>query len=351
MLDLPKREICIYVLYRIEELMALGVATSYNEIRYNICEVGPGKRRLDPWSLDIVIKSKFFGRLSTLSQFNQNEILFFVKESSSSGLVGDDIIKLKTSIIGKIQEIERSNEVYIKLQELIKNTVDRSNSIIMSFTKNSKETYVECQVHHSDVKDWNLLIRFYNIERWLYPDSHEIWSLFAEAFRVKSIPVLIAPRIHGSCFQLFKSIGMFARANYYIFMPDTLSNIISSMVTAEEKSILDLSGFKLGRYENIKSELAYGEFDILKKLLSVTIPQYHTIFCENLVKRFKKLIPLLNEASNDFFAHTNQARKEMDRVKAISKFIEIAKLGRILEIKKMIKRNQRLIKSLQHTTR
>lgn len=350
MLDLPIREICIYVLYRIEELVKIGIATSYNEIRYNLCEVGPGKRRLDPWSLDIVIGSRFLKRLSNLVFHGQAGINFFANKNSPYSLI-NKIIKLKTNIINEVQKLQRSHAVQENLQGLIIKTVQRNNCIVSNSIKNPEDSFVECEIHHNKIADRNLLIRFYNTEEWVYPDSNAIWSLFKKAFKIKCIPILLAPHIHGSCFQLFKNLGMFARANYYLFMPDKRNKIIESITNPEEQRILDLSNFKFGRYESIKSGLTYGEFHVLTKLLSSTIPKYYDSFSISLEKMSRKLIPLLSEEFKEFVVQEKESWEINDRINSVRKFIALAKLGRVTELKKMIRRSEKLIRSLHYMTR
>jgi hypothetical protein len=349
-LDLSSREICIYVLYRIETLMQLAVALSYNELRYNLCEVGPGKRRIDPWALDIVVQSKFFEKLSNLIKRDYSNLFFFVNKDPPSSLL-DNVLETKAKIITKLQSIEQSKEVQENIVELISNTAQRNECTVLKSFVNVEHPFAECEISYKKLSSKNLLIRFYNKGDWIYPDSYEIWDLFQKAFNSRCIPILLAPRIHGCCFQVFKNLGMFARANYYLFISDKYNTIIESVADTETRRILDFSNLKFGQYENIKSELAYGEFQVLTKLLSSTIPKYHESFSVNLERMYKRLIPLLSEDLKELFNKKRTYLDMKERLGFIRKFVNLVPLGKITELKKIIKRNEKLARGLHYTSR
>ena len=348
LLDLPADEIGIYLLYRVEELVKLGIAISYREIRYNLCEAGPGKRRLDPWSLDILLTSNLISKLSSLVVSGKNNACFFYDKNSSRSLVRK-IVGIKTAIIRKAQKLATSKELQENLKKLIIDTVNRNNCIVSDSTVDFEKGFVQCEVHHHKIKDKNLLIRFYNTDEWIYPDGYEIWSLFEKGFEVGSIPILLAPNIHGSCFQLFKDLGMFARSNYYVFLSDELHKVIDSTARREEKEVLDFSNFKLGRYESVKSKLAYGEFDVLAKLLSITIPKYYESFCSNLDMMSRKIVPLLGGELKFLLVAKKRSEEIKQRVQSLKKILMLVKLEKVIEMRKMIRRNEKLIKSLNYT--
>lgn len=350
LLDLPPREICIYVLYRMETLMQLAIVLSYNELKYNLCEVGPGKRRIDPWTLNIVLQSKFFKKLSNLVRRDYADFTFFTNKNAPLSLL-NGLLDAKAKIMSRLQDLEKSREIQEKIVELISNTTQRNNCAVLNSSINLESPFVECEVSHKKLEAKNLLIRFYNKEEWIYPDSYEIWDLFKRAFSLKCIPILLAPRIHGSCFQVFKNLGMFARANYYLFITDKYNGVIESLAEAEEKRIIDLSSLKFGQYENIKSELIYGEFQVLTKLLVSTIPKYYKSFSINLEKMYKKLIPLLDVDLSEFIRAKDKVMDAKEKISSISRFISLVPMGRITELKKIIKRNEKLIRGLHYISR
>ena len=235
------------------------------------------------------------------------------------------------------------------LAELIKITAHRNECVVIDSAEDPKCLTVDCEIHKKEIPNNNLLIRFCNAPEWIYPDSHILWTLFEKALEKKHIPVLIAPYIHGSCFQLFKSLGMFARANYYLFTPEKVNKNMEFVTNHDGVASEHLLNFSYKRCESVRATLAYGEFDVLAQLLSSTIPAHYHSFFASSEKMFKKLLLSENTAVKDLILNNKRLeRGEMQsRIEFFSQLLDSVSLGRITEIKKMLKRCLKLIKALE----
>jgi len=173
---------------------------------------------------------------------------------------------------------------------------------------------------------------------WIYPDSWQIWELYNTAYKVGAVPVLIAPRIHGSCFQLFKALGAFARATYYFFMKEDAPSLIDSWLKGKERDFMQRLKFSPCKNESINSDNFPERFSALSFLLGKTIPDNVDDFSEQLNKKSKKIVLLLNKDFKFLLSKSPDVdvKQRHDR---INKMLSL-KIGRTNDIKKMIQRNE-----------
>lgn len=289
--------------------------------------------------------SASFNRLSTLGSQDRAGIRFFFRGNSSSYLV-KNITRLKARKIKRTHELAVSEKVQEALRELMISTAQTNSCPVSNAVINRRNAFVECQVHHPKIAGRNILIRLYNTHEWIYPDSSAIWSLISKASKNGCIPVLLAPHIHGSCFQLFKSLGMFGRANHFVFISQRQKGVVESVSVPVGTEKLYLVGFKFGRLENIAAQSAYGELPELTELLSSTIPRFYHSFSANLEKTYQKLMPLVVKRLGEQVTRQKEHRSMAVRLDSLSHFLASAKLRGVVELRKMIKRDRALIKSL-----
>ncbi len=332
---LSLNDLCIYAIYRIEKLVTKEHIVHYDEIRYRLCEIGPGNRRFDSLVLAIILESDFFQRKAYTN---------IIREKNWFSDQKMDLIKnqlsLKTKVIEEIYHASISDQVLEKLKKACAIIFKECGYKQIEYLKITNKNYLEFKINHSSNTKNNLLLRFYNTPEWIYPDSWQIWDLFETAYKKKCIPVLIAPRIHGACFQLFKTLGMFARANYYIFTDKTMKEIKTIVLKKKKTSLPNLS---LGKFEPLNADNFEKRFDNLKQLLTIIIPEHLDAFTLRQIASSKKIISSLNKDLLDSLVLETSKLNAIQRNQRIGKILSF-KLGHLKNIRKMIKQNEIVIK-------
>ncbi len=326
MLNLDPEEICAYINYRIDKLLEENRELSYYDLRYHLCELGPWKRRIDPFSLEIVLHSKLFQYISAYKLKTINDIEFIIGASMSDSLI-DEEIKLHAIIIDAIKNLTKHPQVLKFVNELLVSNCEARNFKVIDSSINFQEKSIECMISTESIFKKNVLIRYHNNGDWIYPESSEIWSLHTKASQINCIPILLAPRIFGSCFQLFKNIGMYGRSNYYIFLPN---NFKTSMIVINNNAI-NLSKYIFSRYETIMKRMEYNIFNELDDLLVKIIPNSAPIFIANYNRKRKTI----DSFASDILL--NEGRSIKNRLSLLNQLLG-AKILKGKNIRELIKK-------------
>lgn len=207
-LELSFSDICLYAQHRINNLLLSAGAASHNEIKYNFCEVGPGRSRVDPWTLEILLNSSFFQRSPILQKNIGGEIphFFFRSKDAKQGI--EEAIKLKTPLIKEIDALMSQVELFTDLIEVLQNIAEAHSYKLENKFIDKDKQFIDLELHSLEQK---ILIRLVNNQSWIYPNSNELWSLAIKAHASNLQPIILAPFIHGSCFLIFKRMCHFSR--------------------------------------------------------------------------------------------------------------------------------------------
>jgi len=151
------------------------------------------------------------------------------------------------------------------------------------------------------------LIRYITNDQWIYPYSNEIWSLYKDSNEKDYFPILVAPRVHGICYSLFKTIGMLGFNPFSIYVyKRTLEKIkkVSLPITAP----ID---FRPGTFIAIEDDLKRGN-DALR------------YFVDNI------LVNIVNSKKHNQF--TSSRRKLQDKLSAHDyEILDLITLQRVIE--------------------
>jgi len=98
--NLPFEEICIYAVYRLEELIKQTFVVSLDEVKYRFCEAGHGNRRFDPLILDIVLNTKFFTEEICKHNIRYDDNFFFGWDDEAS----IEYVQIKKKLGNKIRK-------------------------------------------------------------------------------------------------------------------------------------------------------------------------------------------------------------------------------------------------------
>lgn len=151
--DLPFEKACSYIVYRIGELIRNSKAVSYNEIKYNLCETGPGKRRVDPLLLNIVLDSKRFGEISLFKRLKFGGIDFYSYDDFSQESIRS-IVELKARVVQRTNRLAGSGEAQEIIAKLIKEIARHNHFDCLSLNKSIDSGFVEGKLesNHNDKK-------------------------------------------------------------------------------------------------------------------------------------------------------------------------------------------------------
>ena len=328
----------IYVAYRLVELLRNEYAIYSNELLYHFCEVGPGNRRFDPFIVEILYSSFFMQKYLDKKDIKLEGKWFLM----ASGDTGNTMLKIKEKLLAAILENSKTDNLFQLLKKELENIFKEDEYEIVGTSINKKMTYIEFKLITKKFKN-GLLLRFYNTNEWIYPDSWQIWGLFEKARLDSLIPILIAPKIHGACFPLFKALGIFARAEHDLFIEKSLQEIRNIVLNKEENDYFFIKKILPCKIDCLSSTSNSERFLGIKQLLSMTIPKYYDVFAKNFTKATVKV----NNFSLDKFSNIpNTEIKLEERMQRIKDLLKL-KIGHFKTIKNMIKRNEMLIAWLE----
>lgn len=335
---LSSAELCVYLSHRLLELISQESVVGYDELLYRLCEVGPGNLRFDPLTVDIFIESKLCRDLFDKNSIERRGNWFYAK----NGHLGEAISKIKHRISEVIKESIASKDCSKLLKHEVSKVIRNSGYDVSSCLINDKKQYLEFILTSAKLKG-RILLRFYNSNEWVYPFSWHIWELFREAGKNGCIPVLVASRIHGSCFPLFKAIGILARATYGIFSEKNLDEITDKVLDGTEKALLSFHKISPGRINRLSKESASQGLEGLEQLLGTVVPANFESFKKRFDQTSKKISPHINDKFQYLLDPQSSKLDVMERIARI-KGILAMKLGHLNALQDVIKRHEEFIK-------
>jgi hypothetical protein len=332
----PFVDLYIYAGYRLIDLIENEHVVHYDELMYRFCEVGPGNRRFDPLTVDILINSDIYRKYFEKSAIKRKD-QWFHKESGGLDI---QFFKIKEKIFKVIKENSESK----KLFELLKNTLEAifeaCGYTTESFLINENNKYLDFKLKSKKLGG-ELLLRFYNTNDRIYPDSWQLWDLFQKAHKEDCIPVLIASRIHGSCFPLFKALGIFARVTYCLFTDQSAEEIKNTVLNEDEKRLFSFKNISLCKINSMPGGSGNPVFEGVKQLLEVVVPGYFEAFKLRFDKTTKKIAPLLDGQFKYLLGSESSNLRTSERISRIENILTL-KIGHLNIIRDLVKRHKNL---------
>lgn len=186
---LSKDELRAYYEYRINNILKSKLAIVKNELDYLLSETGPGNLRIDPEFIPLITKKHSFT----------------LKDSGYPNL--ENLLNKKIAVEKYISDNTNSH----KTQELIFNLISHHlihPSII------SKEPFIISGVFNG--VPVSCLIEN---GRWVLPDT-KLFMFLQQCQKQKTFPIIIAKKISGILFPVFKNIFILGTNTYKIFLPE-----------------------------------------------------------------------------------------------------------------------------------
>jgi hypothetical protein len=238
---LSRSELSSYLKYRVNNLLKNNGVLTKRELTYLLCEVGPGKMRMDPELLDIA------------------GVAFLIKSKS---LQQNNDSKTKSKIEKLIVKDVLSSSIKDKISVLLTKCFEEVNRV-----KINKKTYYKCKY-----KDTPTIILIANGE-WVMPDNN-LSEFLTYAKNHNLQPIIIAKKVHGMLFPLFKLIGVLALSTYTVLLQGKTISKISLLEDRFEDNVKyrEKSTNLDDLIKNFDKE--YLEENFIKKFFNQIVPKY-----------------------------------------------------------------------------
>jgi hypothetical protein len=203
--SLTKEEISLYFNYRLENLCNSKNVLTKNELVYLMSETGPGNKRFDPRLLPLLTTSTHF----------------------SSRFADEDLLKKKQVVDSFILDNKQTKET----QDLIVKTLSH-------YLKNIKIISRDPFIFEAEFAGVPILCLFKN-GGWVLPDT-VLFSFLKKAQAEKRFPLVIAKKISGILFPLFKGISILGLNLYKTYLPESGQQTINDAALKIERPFRDL---------------------------------------------------------------------------------------------------------------
>lgn len=336
---LSSEELVVYLSYRLIELINSEFVVDHDELLYRFCEVGPANLRFDPLIVDAFLESGMSLRLFNKKSIERKNDWVYEKDGS----LIEALTKIKRKISDEIIKNLASPDCLRVIKTRMMSVIKDSGYSIESSLIDEKKKYVEFILTSTQLKG-RALLRFYNDSEWIYPFSWQIWEMFQEAGKKRCIPVLVGPRIHGSCFPLFKAIGILARATYGIFSEKSLDEIIGKVLDSAEKAHLSYRKIAPGKIYCLSNESTEGLAGV-EQLLSTIVPAYFVSSKKRFDQTSKKIGQVLTVKMQYLFNRKSSKLHVEEKIARIRKILAL-KLGHLNALQDVVKRHEEFVKEL-----
>jgi hypothetical protein len=262
-------EMAIYFEYRLENLISKAKVITETELYYLFSETGPGNLRIDPRIIKKLTDEKLF-----IDSRHQN--MPGVKQ------VKDKKIKVNNYLI-KNRNSEKTLNLIIKI---FKRYLDKVK-LISSYPF----------VMEAEFNDIPITILFKNGE-WIFPDS-ELFLFIQKAQKEGNFPVVIAKKIPGILFPVFKGLSILGFSLYKTYLPEEIKGLVDDINEQKE----DFYKLKFNDQFQFLDEKVAGKnlnSDQLINFLENTLPNNITTYYDNFIKMKIKVSDNLVDTVSQF---------------------------------------------------
>lgn len=202
--SLSKEEVELYFEHRLQNLVSSKKVLVRNELEYLLGETGPGPTRIEPDLFRVLASKKILVR----SPFESIPEIQKLK-------------KLKEVAEKHIAQTINSPETQNLLKKIFANYIKK-------ISRASKEPFIV----GGELKAVPMVCLIKNGE-WILPNT-ELFTFLKSAQKQKRFPVVIAKKISGILFPVFKGLSIMGLNTYKIFLPEKSKEIIDAVKSNEE---------------------------------------------------------------------------------------------------------------------
>ena len=246
-------EMAIYFEYRLGNLISKAKVITETELYYLFSETGPGNLRIDPRIIKKLTDEKLF--IDSRCQHIPG-----IKQAKNKKIkVNDYVIKNRNS--------EKTINLIVKI---FKRYLDKVKLI-------SSHPFV-MQAEFNDIP---ITILFKNGE-WIFPDS-ELFLFIQRAQKENRFPIVIAKKIPGILFPVFKGLSMLGFSLYKTYLPEEIKGLVDDINEPKE----DFYKLKYNDQFQFLDEKVAGKnlnSDQLINFLENTLPNNMATYYDNFIK-------------------------------------------------------------------
>ncbi|OGD62037.1 hypothetical protein A2160_00545 [Candidatus Beckwithbacteria bacterium RBG_13_42_9] len=278
--SLSAKELKVYFLYRLKNLLLKNKVLVKRELVYLMGETGIGSLRLDP---EIVTK------------LNPKETVT-INDFMDSRLINENISIIVEEKTRLANDVEKYLDAKLTNRKLI--------SFYQEYIKRIKVLLEKPLVFEGVFQDTPILLISKNGE-WVMPNS-DLISIIKNSYLSNRVPIFIAKKIHGILFPLFKDISTIGANTYTTFLPQKIVKKIGNFNMKYPEMGLN----KIKYNENVSSIttlLGYNSEDITSPIISffkLHLPKIVKLYHHNFISQ------------NHNFSNINEAVSKMKNRKA-----------------------------------
>lgn len=254
--SLTPDELSVYFNHRLEKLVHDKKVLTRNETTYLLSETGPGNRRIDPRLISVRVNEEIL----TSSLYETLPEIKKLKEQKT---------KVEKYILANTAS-EKTRELIVKLLGKYLNNIKIVSDDPFMIEASFGRTPLSCIIRNGG---------------WIFPDS-DIFTFFKSAQEHKRFPIVIAKKISGILFPVFKGLSILGLNLYRTYLPEEAEKIVSDAVYKPKENFFpelkhnDQFQFLTNEYvENIQDEQWEG--DPFKNFFENVFPNNITTYFEN----------------------------------------------------------------------
>jgi hypothetical protein len=243
--SLTAREISVYFEHRLDTILQKKKVLVRDELEYLLSETGPGNRRMDPELLSHLIKTVPSSQYGSIPEIER-------------------IQKQKETFEKYLLENKNSEDVQHLFSEIIKNNlkdvkIESSTPFIISGTFN--KISVACLIKNGE---------------WILP-SKELFSFLIKCQKEKVFPVIIAKKISGILFPVFKGLSVLGLNLYKVYLSKNGEKLINK-IGLKEKPFEDI------HYNNQFNFVGSNQDETINAFFENTISNYIQSYYDSFLK-------------------------------------------------------------------
>ncbi len=275
--SLSIEELKLYFDHRLENLIRDKKVLTKNELNYLLSETGPGNRRIDPQLVSRLTNDKIF----------------------SSNLYLN---------IPEFQRLKEQKEIldnYVMTQKSSDKTLELISKLLKGYLQNIKIITNQPFIIEASFKKIPVLCLIKNGD-WVFPDT-ELFGFLKGCQEQKRLPVIVARKISGILFPVFKNISILGLNLYKTYLPEGAKELIKNASYKPEESFLIETKYN-GQFQLLDKEYVndikdeYWNGDQLKNFFENVLPK-------NIEEYYRNFLNLKIQIAESFIETVSQFRK------------------------------------------
>lgn len=266
--SLLKEEVELYFGHRLQNLVSSKKVLVRNELEYLLGETGPGPTRIEPDLFRVLVDK-------------------------------ETLVRSPFESIPEIQKLKALKEAAEKHIEKAIGAPETQNLLVKIFANHLKKTKATSEEPFIVEGELNKIPISCLIKNgaWILPNV-ELFSFLKSSQEQKKFPVVVAKKISGILFPVFKGLSIMGLNTYKIFLPEESRKVIEA-VKSDEEMLRDL------KYNN--------QFQFIDKTSIDDVEPINSFFEEILGSRidvyYKNFLQLKIEVADNFVDTVSQFRK------------------------------------------